>query len=725
MFTQVKTPHEIFYAPQRLVVPLFQRPYVWSQEAQWELLWEDLSGIASRLYEGGGPSPHFLGAVVLQQQLTGTGATMQVRTVIDGQQRLTTLQLLLDAVHAEIERADLPHLALQVADLVENAKHFCQEPEDRYKVWPTNRDRSAFNEVMSAAVPVDHESLTYRSSRMVQAHSFFSLRAREWLADGQPDRRGTALVQAVTTHVQLVVIDLQPEEDAQEIFETLNARGTPLTAADLIKNFVFQRLETSPEATEKAYYEYWSEFETPFWEKVVSSGRVNYSRSSLFLNQWLISQTAKDVPAREVFSKFKRYVIESGEAVDELLPRIKRAADLYADFTKAAADRNGDLDRLGLFIYRTGTLESEVVKPLVLWLFDPDLPSIEREQTDRALASLESWLVRRACVRAGTKNYNRFLVDLLQQLRDSDRRTAGDLIKARLANEQGVNTYWPGDEEVRQSLTTLPIYRRFKRARTRMILEAIEDHRRGWDSPKTFHEQRVVRDICSIEHVMPQAWETNWEPPPDDFDGPNRADIVDTLGNLTLTTQALNSHVSNKSWVGKTPELAAHTALSITAQVIDMGNEYWDDTLIARRTQHMIDDILSIWPVPTGHVGIATHTPPTDPSEQPVRILDLIQAGLLQSGQTLYPRSKGLEGQTCEVAADGFLIVSGQRFETPSGAADAVATSYTNGWWFWLTTEHGHEDLNALRGQLRKTWIELASEDQAPNDASDANPERH
>src|SRR3974377_701347 len=101
----------------------------------------------------------------------------------------------------------------------------------------------------------------------------------------------------------MVVIDLAADENAQEIFETLNARGAQLTAADLIKNFVFQRLLESGSDVEKAYDKYWRDFETAFLEKEVSVGRVRSPRSSIFLNHWLISKTGEEILTREVFTR--------------------------------------------------------------------------------------------------------------------------------------------------------------------------------------------------------------------------------------------------------------------------------------------------------------------------------------------------------------------------------------------------------------------------------------
>jgi hypothetical protein len=245
METQVRTPQMVFMQPQRLIVPLFQRPYVWNQETQWEPLWEDVSRIAERIFSKPEErhQPHFLGAVVLQQMPNQSGL-MQQRTIIDGQQRLTTLQLLLDALAAELAAVSAGSSAARIEPLVVNAEPFCTKPEDRFKVWPTNRDRPAFNEVMGAKPPVNHAALVYRREKMAQAHQYFSEQAREWLREKGADNeqaRATAIERTARELLQIVVIDLAADENAQEIFETLNARGAQLTAADLIKNFIFQR----------------------------------------------------------------------------------------------------------------------------------------------------------------------------------------------------------------------------------------------------------------------------------------------------------------------------------------------------------------------------------------------------------------------------------------------------------------------------------------------------
>ena len=553
-------------------------PYVWNEENQWEPLWNDILRVAQRLLDSSAERhhPHFLGAVVLQQVTNPTGS-MQERTIIDGQQRLTTLQILLDTLHAELISVGAHQQASRVETLVLNQEAFWEHPEDQFKVWPTNRDRPSFNAVMSAEPPVDYSATGHRGARMVEAHRYFAMQARDWLQQNGPDdtlARATALERTVRELLQIVVIDLTADENAQEIFETLNARGAQLTAADLIKNFIFQRLLESGADVEVAYEENWKEFETGFWETEVNAGRVRYPRSSIFLNHWLIARTGEEIVAREVFSRFKQFAdFDSDVSMPDLLHQLRRAATVYRQFVEAAASTSGPLDRVGLFAYRTSVLESEVVKPLLLCLLDPEEIAVPGEQLVKALDVVESWFVRRMLVRATTKNYNQAIADLITQVRKADRSHAGDVIEEYLKNQPGVARYWPDDAELIRELPPLLAYRRLRRGRLRMVLEAIEDYRRGWVGESAgLGGERVTRHQYAIEHVMPQRWQTHWPFRGGSDDDAERDRLVQTLGNLTLLTHKLNSGVSNGKWggtAGKRVALHEHDVLFLNRDLLE------------------------------------------------------------------------------------------------------------------------------------------------------------
>lgn len=192
---------------------------------------------------------------------------------------------------------------------------------------------------------------------MVEAHRYFAERARAWLAAADQEvvkARAEAIETVVRDLLQMVVIDLSAHEKAQEIFDTLNARGAQLTAADLIKNFIFQRLLDTGTTVEDAYQQYWKDFETGFWEAEVSVGRLRYPRSSIFLNHWLIARTGEEVVAREVFDRFKRYADHDAHMpMITPIEQVHCASQVYRHFITAAGTLTGPIDRLGLFGYRT------------------------------------------------------------------------------------------------------------------------------------------------------------------------------------------------------------------------------------------------------------------------------------------------------------------------------------------------------------------------------------
>jgi hypothetical protein len=729
METQVRTPQIVFMQPQRFVVPLFQRPYVWNEENQWDPLWSDIVRVTDRVLNQ--PlerhHPHFLGAVVLQQVQKTTGQ-MQERTIIDGQQRLTTLQLLLDALHAELLTVQALKPAMRLEPLVTNAEPFRAKPEDRFKVWPTNRDRPAFNAIMSAAPPINHDAIGHRGERMLEAHRFFSEQAREWLSLDGPEaieKRAAAIETVVRDLLQMVVIDLSVHENAQEIFETLNARGAQLTAADLIKNFVFQRLLETGTNVENAYQRNWKEFETGFWEIEVSVGRLRYPRSAIFFNHWLVARTGEEVVAREVFDRFKRFADhEAGLPMTNLLEQIHATAGVYKHFITIASLHTGPIDRLGLFGYRTGVLESEVIKPLILCLLDPEGQPIPETQLSKALNAVESWMVRRMLVRATTKNYNLVVAELISQVRKADRATAGDVIENYLASQLSGARYWPDDQEIQQELTSLLAYRRLGRGRLRMVLEAIEDHLRGWrDGKQGLGDERVARGKFAIEHVMPRKWNTHW--PIQGTDGEESRDrIIHTLGNLTLLTGKLNSKVSNGPWLGsggKREGLETHDVLLLNRGLSKSNSENWTDESIRDRTQRLAQIITQIWTVPPNHrSGFSSDKPRL---RKLVDLSDLIAGGVLQPGMSLFPRRKKYSHQVAVLLADGQVEVDGVAFLRPYNAASSIVGKRTNGWAFFLTDQASRRSLRDVRRDYINNMAVDAEDDEPDDDGDDDDAE--
>jgi hypothetical protein len=479
------------------------------------------------------------------------------------------------------------------------------------------------------------------------------------------------------TDLQLVTIELMASENSQEIFETLNARGTPLTAADLVRNFVFQRLEAEGGDTDKAYREDWP-FETKFWTKEISVGRYLVSRSSLFLNQWLMAELGEEIGPQSTFTRFKAYVEhQPGLTFAALLPVLKEQAEQYEAWTEAAARQSGNLSTVEMAVYRMHASGVELLKPLLLWLHAPGR-SLAQPVIDAIVAAAESWVVRRQLLRLTGSDLGRIVADIIKTNAGAAGDDLADRVVAQLARLEVTSTYWPGDDEIRMALATEAAYRRFPRARLRSYLEAIENAYRAETG-----QPQVERSGFPIEHILPQKWKDNW-PVSTPEEEQRRQAHVHRLGNLTLLTSALNSKVSNGPWETKRNALMKHNTIKLTGRLVeDVAG--WDEDRIDERTAILIDALLEIWPVPAGHAGKVVD--PQTKAQDWVELKHLLEGGHLAAGDKLFTTHPDFAEVEAVMTPDGRITLDGKTFTTPSGAAKHLRERATNGWHFWRVAD--------------------------------------
>ncbi|HWU29902.1 MAG TPA: DUF262 domain-containing protein [Microbacterium sp.] len=686
MQTDLATPQLIFNMPQHLTVPIYQRPYVWTEDEQWAPLWADIRRITEhRLTAPTSTVSHFLGAVVTQDAAAGP-VGVQEYEIVDGQQRLTTLQLVLDAAAAAFEERGLTSLAGQLAFLTHNSTMFIGGAEPGLKLRHTNRDRVAFDEVMLAAPPIDYRRLDHGDSLIARAHEFFATHIGAWLDDDreQSSARAEALAMSLQLSLQLVIIRLTATEDSQEIFETLNARGTPLTAADLIKNYVFQRLRLEGTNAADAYARW--PFETKFWEAEVSVGRFPTTRSALFLSQWLVSQVGREISPRSTFSRFKFFTEhETERTMSELLDIITAQAKHYEELTRRAADPHSDLDRVALHFYRMSVAQVEITKAIALWLTSPETKY--RPQTIASVIDrVESWIMRRRLLRLQSGDLGRIASELISYARNAADDEVIAKVEQYLTGLVSTSTYWPGDDEVRSSLQHVHFYQRFSQPMQRVFLQAVEDWHRGYTAEgQSKTGIRVHRDKQQVEHLLPRTWQTHW-PVADAAAGAERDDNVHRLGNLTLLTGPLNASVSNAAWLGdggKRAELRKHDVLLMNRVVIDGSADGWDEVRIAERTDAMITALQETWPVPEGHEG-KTVDRSARFSKATTSYSDLISAGLIEVGAVLVCTEERWHDARGTLLAGGQMLYDGKTYSSPAAAANAVRGGRSgNAWYFW------------------------------------------
>lgn len=580
----------IFGKPVHYVVPLYQRPYVWTKELQWEPLWQDVREVADRQLDDA-PSndsiPHFLGAVVLEQALVGSGM-IDARSVIDGQQRLTTLQLLIAAARSlAVERGfDGPRQMFE--KLLFNESFLVKRDGDEFKVLPTQRDRPAFHEAIGDGVVASSGG-----HRMHEAYRFFRGSILEWAGEGgDPEvfgKRLEGLSTAVWKRLVVVTIDLDPGDNAQIIFETLNARGTPLLAADLVKNHLFQTATIQGANVDALYEQHWKVLDTDWWREEIQQGRLKRPRLDTFINHWLAMVSDREVISHQLFPEFKRYLATGQKQASDVLGDLARYGRVYETFEKEPSTTE-----LGQFLYRLNTLEVTTAYPALLWLLGPEgLADPDERRT--ALRAIESWLVRRMLARQTTKNYNVVFLAMLKKVREAAvARGGGPLgqdVVDYLAGLVGESQFWPTAATVLASLRTLPAYSVFPRGRLRMVLEALEHA-----MYTGLTEKVVLPTDLTIEHVLPQEWSTNWPLPEgaDPFQARLDRDAAKhRLGNLTLVTGKLNPKMSNAGWIVKREELRQHSVMRISTDI--RSAETWDEAAIAERGERLAAIAVGLW----------------------------------------------------------------------------------------------------------------------------------
>lgn len=586
METNILTPKELFQKDIRYTIPPFQRPYVWNQDEQWEPLWNDVRNLAESYLEsleksGSGVSaldgtrPHFLGAVVVKLVQTAT-SDFEQREVIDGQQRVTTLQLLLDAVHRISLEFHHNKVAKRVSKLVTNDRDLIgSEPDHVFKLWPTRSDREAFRCAMDSRP----SSAAVKGSLLVRGHEFFKLQVRNWVEDRvhNSSQKMEALETAATRLLQMVVIDLSSQDDPNVIFETLNARGTPLEQSDLIKNYVLSNNRDSS---------LWGNLDENWWREEVRQGRLFRSRVDMLLNYWLAMRTGSDVAPLRVFDMYRRYFEEKNLRC--VMSDVK--CDL-ANYRHYEEKQGRNLEEK-MFYYRMGVMQAGVITPVLLLLLSD---RIKQGTRIRSFHILESFLVRRMVCRYTTKDYNRLILDMASELQNNDLDSADEVVSEFLRRQKAYTRIWPSDQNIIESLESLPLYRLLTRGRLRLVLEGIEYLLRC--STKTEHAD-VPRNL-TIEHLMPQGWKGSWRLPHDDdqeAEESERNKLIHSIGNLTLTTHSLNSSMSNAPWEDKRCELQDHSILLLNRELKDQTR--WNEDSIRTRSRRMAKLLSEYWPGP-------------------------------------------------------------------------------------------------------------------------------
>lgn len=540
----------------QFIIPIYQRTYSWTTK-QCDQLWRDIvrAGREDKV------SGHFLGSIVYVEKGLYSVSSIPQLLVIDGQQRLTTVSLLIAALSRAIDGIE----AIEGVNSRKLVNYYLLNSEEdgdlRYKLLLTQTDRDTLIRI------VDQKPLSaVLSLRMKENFDFFGQRLKSMADELDVVYKGLA---------KLLIVDIslnREYDNPQLIFESLNSTGLDLSQADLIRNFVLMGLE--PHAQRDLYETYWYPMEHSF-------GQAEYSRLfDRFMRDYLTVKTGAIPNIQQVYEEFKQYVSRNDVgSVRDIVADIHRYSGY---FVAIALGREQDKELSEAF-KDINDLKVDVAYPFLLQLYhDYQTSRLSRVDFLTVLRLVESYVFRRAVCGIPTNSLNKTFPTLADQIR---RDKYVESLQAAFQLMTGYRRF-PDDEEFIRELQVKDLYNFRSR---NYWLRRLENYGR---------KERVQVEHYTIEHIMPQnedlaaAWR--------DELGPNwqsiHAQYLHTLGNLTLT--GYNSEYSDRPFKDKR-DMKGGFAVSPLQLNVGLGQlQRWNEEAILDRANRLARLAADVWPVP-------------------------------------------------------------------------------------------------------------------------------
>jgi len=620
---------QLFQDRRQYRVPFYQRAYVWNREDQWERLWADIQEKAEGRVSGTQPTPHFLGAAVLEPQSRRGLLGVEALHIIDGQQRLTTLQYVLAALAMVLREPGSTALLSLVENCLSNPNsETMEQPEiEVFKVWPTFRDRATYKTAMLARdkaelresfpdsftqggglrkIGIDHPPA-------LEAIWYFNEQMTQWIGqeDGQQRlARTNAVTEAVLRDLNLVTISLGEDDDAQIIFETLNGHGAQLHATDLIRNFVFMRADREGTDAGQLYDSLWSPFESAFWMEEQRRGRLKKPRLVWFLQTTLQAVLGEEVDVGRLYVGYRRFAL--GRATQVSASDQLRILSEYSEHYRQLITGIGD-SPIARFGRQMISWDASTMHPIALAIA---MSGCTKQEQTAMYSDIESYLVRRAVCGLTTKNYNKVFIQQLKNIAGEELRPA--VLRKALASLQGEASKWPRDDEFRKSWLEAAMYPgRLDAARTKSILATLE---RKMRSARTEEPFILTLETLDVDHILPTSWLDHWplsdgtsvtreelekssldvflETAPNDRSAAiqRRENAKVRIGNLTLLHYGINRGLQHFGFGRKREALFAESNLHLNRKL--MRAEEWSEDSIDQRGRELYEFAREQWQGP-------------------------------------------------------------------------------------------------------------------------------
>ena len=560
------TLNKLLNTSRQFIVPIFQRNYSW-QKNQYEQLWFDILR-ASKFKE---KQNHFIGSIVYIDMGTPAGRPQQL-LLIDGQQRLTTISILLCAIKDYVQKFNLETKLINLAKIKNQFLYNSDEiDEDRYKLLLNVQDKETYIKLIDNTIFTVNKPAT----NIIKCYEFFYERIEDFIKQyGQIDE-----IYAGIFKLSLVSISLDKDSDnPQMIFESMNSTGKDLSQTDLLRNYLL--MDLTPEKQTRLYKTYWKPMEELFGEDIYKN---DVNKFDYFIRDFLTlkSDTGHICKINNVYENFKRYYLDNNCEKFAVLKDLFTYAKYYACIDLLQEND----DELKLYWQEFKKLDSHVVYPFLLKLYDDySCQILIKEDFKKILQVVISYLWRRAICEIPTNSLSKTFATLYQAVDKDD--YVNSIIKAFVFKSSYKR--FSSDYEVREKLQTKDIYHFRLR---KYLLEALENY---------YHKEPIDLNTANytIEHIMPQNIEHNlsWQ----QMLGENWQEVhslyLHTLGNLTIT--GYNAEMSNKSFGEKVNGESGfkHSHLKLNESIVQC--DVWNKKAIQRRTNILTDIILKIWKYP-------------------------------------------------------------------------------------------------------------------------------
>lgn len=568
-----RTIRDIFNRGRNLEIPFFQRAYVWDTE-QWQRFLEDMRMVSIT------KRPYFLGSVILKQQETASNKD-SILTVIDGQQRLTTLNIFLKVLCLK-NNAD--------SDFTETFK---KQRDKSIILLHNHNDQDSFNKVVNLEAIQVFKDVS-ENDHILAAYNFFNENIIE------DDLTNSLDFFNILDNVLFVGIDLGYEEDEQQIFDTINSLGVRLTTAELLKNYFFKRDEI------ENYEKYWKKIfekddETKiYWDREITTGRLKRTFIDLFFYSYLqikIQEPELKVKTEDkiefskvesLFESYKRFIRDYNLDKTAILDEIREYAILFKDnfdydIVNNELTNESGIERINAIIFG---LDTSTLIPYTLYI----LKNVDdQNQRNELFAFIESYVMRRMVVKATTKNYNQLFTDRLISNKILSKEQFIQFLETR--NDK-VN-YLPNDTELKQGFENSVLINK----QTAGIIYLIESKIRNRHKQAT---QLLGINKYSLEHLMPKKWENKWNSVSTKEAKDYRNFKLKTLGNLAIITQSLNASIRDANWPTKkrgsgNKEGLIHYSGGIETLAPYLELNEWNEAEIEKRAEFLLNKAKEIW----------------------------------------------------------------------------------------------------------------------------------